>query len=99
MANYRIYFKKQNSNQMFEFKVVLPGIKSLAKFLNNHLKRHREKQIVLVHLVDSKNVFITNVKFLREEYVNQKFLTGHKERLLAKALSDGYELNWKPDWR
>ncbi len=61
----------------------------------NRFKRNNPDSLIIVAYVsDSAGKCLNNVKFLPIEYKAQKWFAGYKERLLANALEQGYELKW-----
>lgn len=75
--------------------VALPNVRSLAKHLNKFILQNPRCKIFVVYVSDETGVKMhTTVKFLGAEYRAQRFLTGHKERLLAYAVENGYNIKW-----
>lgn len=95
-VNYKIVYKDKGipNSRLIHFRIVLPNIRSLAKQLNNFIKRNPEYEVVAAYIVDKDDLFVTDVKFLKAEYKAQRWLTGWKERLLAHAVDRGYEIDW-----
>jgi hypothetical protein len=90
---YNIYYFEGVVKKAKQHKVELSNIKALAKLLNSWVKINPKRKIVLVTLLDENGIYVGNVKFLKQEMKEQKFLTGMKERLLAHAKYEcGYEV-------
>lgn len=95
-VNYKIYYfdnpMKRGENAT-EITITLSGISKLAKVLNNMKAKNPQRRISMVCIVDDSGAYISYVKFLKQEWAKQKWLTGYKERLLAYAkYESGYEI-------
>jgi hypothetical protein len=92
--NYRIYyFEEGQGNRSIQQDVQLSNIRALAKMLNSMVKVHPKRRVIMVAILDDNGVYVEQVKLLKKEIKDQKFLTGMKERLLAHAKYEcGYEV-------
>lgn len=91
--NYRIYYFEEGSNKSVQKDVQLSSIRALARLLNSMVKIDPKRRIIMVCILDSNGVYVEQVKFMKKEFRDQKFLTGMKERLLAHAKYEcGYEV-------
>lgn len=99
--NYKVIYRTKGVASGVAQSIVIPltGVKSLARYLNSFVKRNPNFEVLTTYIVDDKGEFAKNVKLMREEYVNQKWLTGYKERLLAQAIAQGMDIKWKPCWK
>jgi hypothetical protein len=98
-VRYKIYYFEQEAGQIIKgtkvesFTVELTSVRALAKMLNGLRKRNPNRRITLVSVVDENDKYLAHVKFLPQEIVQQKFLTGWRERMLASAKYErGYEV-------
>jgi hypothetical protein len=94
--NYKIYYfdtpMKVGQNAT-DVTIKLSGIKKLAEVLNNMKAKNPNRRITMVCIVDDNGTYLTYVKFLRQEWTKQQWLTGYKERMLAHAKYErGYEI-------
>lgn len=94
LINYRIYYFEEGSgNRSIQKDIQLSNIKSLAKYLNSIIKIHPKRRVIMVSILDDNGMYVEQVKLLKKEIKEQKFLTGMRERLLAYAKYEcGYEL-------
>lgn len=92
--NYRIYyFEEGKGNRPIQRDVKLSNIRALVRYLNSTIKTYPKRRIVMVAILDENGTYAGQVKLLRKEIQEQKFLTGMKERLLAYAKYEcGYEV-------
>jgi hypothetical protein len=97
MPEYKVIYRtKAELSSVTQQVIDLPNVKSLARYLNSLIRRHPDKEVLAVYIVDKNGRFIRSTKFLTDEFKHQYWFTGYKERLLANALEKGYEINWKP---
>lgn len=93
LINYRIYYFEEGQNKSIQKDIQLTNIRALAKYLNSLVKVNSKRRIIMVCILDDNGVYVEQVKFLKQEFKEQKFLTGMKERLLAYAKYEcGYEV-------
>jgi hypothetical protein len=85
---------RQGSGPVMRQIVSLSGVRSLAKFLNNFKKNNPNYVILVAFVSDDDGKYLSNVKFLQAEYRAQRWLTGYKERLLANAVEQGFDIKW-----
>lgn len=96
-VNYKVVYRDLKGASRKEttfFTASLPNVKSLAKMLNAFARKNPNLEVLACYIVNNEGIFIGTVKFLDAEYAAQKWLTGWKERLLAVALANGYDLKW-----
>lgn len=93
-VNYRIYFFEGGSgSRSIQRDVQLSNIRALARLLNSIVKNNPKRRVIMVAMLDDNGMYIGQVKLLKKEITEQKFLTGMKERLLAYAKYEcGYEV-------
>jgi hypothetical protein len=94
--NYTICYRPdtRGSGAVTRQTIAVKDVRGLARFLNK-FKENNPNYIILVAFVsDDSGKFKRVVNFLPAEYKAQKWLTGWKERLLANAKDQGYELSW-----
>jgi hypothetical protein len=94
LINYRVYyFEEGQGNRSIQSDVSLTNIRALAKYLNSMLRINPNRRVIMVAILDDNGIYLEQVKFLKKEFKEQKFLTGMKERLLAHAKYEcGYEV-------
>lgn len=84
----------EGSATMGKITVALNSVRSLARHLNRFKTINPNFRVLVAFISDGEGKFKSAVKFLSVEYEAQRWLGGYKERLLACAVDQGYELNW-----
>jgi hypothetical protein len=74
--------------------ISVKNIRHLAMYLNTFRKNNPHYIILVAYLSNDEGVYTKVVKFLPAEYKAQRWLTGWKERLLANAVENGYDISW-----
>jgi hypothetical protein len=93
---YKILYRKAgetNKDKIHTEHVMLPNIKSLARYLNRFVSKG-DRRVVIVWVSNSKFQFVKIVHLLGKEIETQKFIAGKKQRVLAWAkYRCGYSLS------